>query len=201
MSERPNVFVGRAKPGEVGTDASRLIEDGDLVPVDDLGQAISELNDAGTNGLCLIVGDEAAADVVLEAGGLLQRMPDGVALLDVDSRILWCNDRLKELLPEGSESVGIEFLDAFGTPEIMGPDFCPVHTALGSGETARSTLRTGEKQFTQIDVTPVAEDGQFPSYLVAVARDVSEECPAASETECHLSGRAGIGRPAAAGRA
>ena len=102
-------------------------------------------------------------------------MPDGVALLNVDSQVLWCNERLKQMLPEGTECVGMEFLDAFGTPEIMGPDFCPVHTALGSGETARSTLRTGEKQYAQIDVTPVSEDGDFPSYLVAVARDVSEE--------------------------
>lgn len=174
MSERRKLFLAGAQPGDLGLDDDRLLNDCDLVSLNDLPRAISQLNAAGPNALCLFVG-QAAADVLLEAGGLLQRMPDGVALLDVDSRILWCNDRLKQFLPPGTECVGTEFLDAFGVPEIMGPDFCPVHTALGSGETARSTLRTGEKQYTQIDVTPVADGDQFPSYLVAVARNVSDE--------------------------
>ena len=39
------------------------------------------------------------------------------------------------------------FYEAFGTPEIIGPDFCPLHTALGSGELAKSSLRVGEKTY------------------------------------------------------
>lgn len=175
MAERRKVFLAGAKPDQLGINGNQLLDECDLVSVQDLRQAISELNATDETGVCLLLGRNSHADVLLEAGGLLQRMPDGVALLDVDSRVLWCNERLKQFLPEATDCIGTEFLDAFGTAEIMGPDFCPVHTALGSGETARSTLRTGEKQYTQIDVTPVAEEGEFPTYLVAVARDVSED--------------------------
>ena len=72
--------------------------------------------------------------------------------------------------------VGKTFYEAFGTPEIIGPDFCPLHTALGSGELAKSSLRVGEKTYYEVQARPVAPDGvESPNLLVVTVRDISAE--------------------------
>ena len=72
--------------------------------------------------------------------------------------------------------VGKTFYEAFGTPEIIGPDFCPLHTALGSGELAKSSLRVGEKTYYEVQARPVAPQGvESPNLLVVTVRDISAE--------------------------
>ncbi|MBW3540357.1 MAG: response regulator [Planctomycetes bacterium] len=113
---------------------------------------------------------------VLEAAGILEQIPDGVVLLDADLRIQWYNARLQELAQVDGPLTGLGFYEAFGTPEILGPDFCPFHTALGAGEPARSTLRVGEKLYFEVHARPVFEDGEeMPEQLAIVVRDVSAE--------------------------
>ena len=67
---------------------------------------------------------------------ILQGMPDGVVLLDNDNTILWGNGRLREWTGR-EDVVGSNFYDVMGTPEILGPDFCPFHTALATGRAER----------------------------------------------------------------
>ena len=164
------------KPAELTPATGELIERCDVIAVDDLAEGLSLLTAGDVRGVCTIDRQLTSAEFLLETGGVLQLLPDGIALIDVESKILWCNDHFQSLAQRTDSPVGADFLDAFGTPEILGPDFCPVHTALGSGETARSTLRLAEKSFVQLDVTPVPDPHRdFPSYLIAVVRDVSEE--------------------------
>jgi CheY-like chemotaxis protein len=112
----------------------------------------------------------------LEASGILEQVPDAIVLLDADLRIEWANCRLAELTGTEGPFIGQSFYDAFGTPEILGPDFCPFHTALGTGETARSTLRVGEKQYFEVHARPVYDDGsELPDRLAVIVRDVSRE--------------------------
>src|SRR6056297_738273 len=68
---------------------------------------------------------------ICQSGVMLRDMPEGVALLDADMRVLWANRRLMKWAgrEEGSQ-VGMSFYQLLGGPEIMGPDFCPFHTAL-----------------------------------------------------------------------
>ena len=58
-------------------------------------------------------------------------MPDGVVLLDGENTILWANRRLREWCG-GEQLAGHGFYAALGSPEILGPDYCPFHTALAS---------------------------------------------------------------------
>jgi CheY-like chemotaxis protein len=174
--QRPKVLLFGARPDELAPVASGLRTQCDVIAVEGLAEGLSRLDESEVDGVCVVDERAPPADFLLETGGVLQQIPDGVAILDLESRILWCNDRLHVLAGKTEPLKGAEFLDAFGTPEILGPDFCPVHTALGSGETARSTLRLGEKSYLQIEVTPVADrNDDFPRYLIAVARDVSDE--------------------------
>ena len=70
---------------------------------------------------------------------VLEQLPAGVAVLDPSLEITWCNDRLRVLSQSDELPVGRGFYDLLGSPEILGPDLCPFHTAIGRGEPARST--------------------------------------------------------------
>lgn len=176
VKQRPKVLVFGSRSDELGPVASELKQQCDVIAVDDLAAGLSLLNEGGVKGLCAVGSPLNQAEFLLETGGVLQLLPDGIALLDLESRILWCNEHLVKLAGRTDPAEGLPFFDAFGTPEILGPDFCPVHTALGSGQTARSTLRLAEKRYAQVDITPVHDPrNEFPSYLIAVVRDVSDD--------------------------
>ena len=114
---------------------------------------------------------------LLQSGGLLEQVPFGIAVLNDNLQILWANERLNVLTAIDESLVGLPFYDAFGTPEILGPDFTPFHTALGSGEGAHSTLRVGDKQYFEVDATPIVASGtqEHSVNLLVVVRDVSND--------------------------
>jgi CheY-like chemotaxis protein len=105
---------------------------------------------------------------------VLQGMPDGVVLLDGDNTILWGNGRLCEWT--GRENVvGANFYDVMGTPEILGPDFCPFHTALATGRPSGSTLRCFQNRYMRVHAAPVIDAEGAPQNLVVTIREVTEE--------------------------
>lgn len=105
---------------------------------------------------------------------ILQGMPDGVVLLDSDNTILWGNGRLREWTGR-NDIVGSNFYDVMGTPEILGPDFCPFHTALGTGHASASTLRCFQNRYMRVHVAPVIEPEGKSRHLVVTIREVTEE--------------------------
>jgi two-component system, sensor histidine kinase SagS len=103
---------------------------------------------------------------------ILQGMPDGVALLTNDNTILWANGRLREWT--GREDLdGLNFYDVMGTPEILGPDFCPFRTALEGGRPTASTLKCFQNRYMRIHVAPVSNEGL--RHLVVTVREVTDE--------------------------
>lgn len=147
-----------------------------VIVTDTLETGLQELHADDVSGVFLLGKNFAAFGGLLEAGGILEQMPDGVVLLSPELEILWCNTRFLDLAETEDSLVGRSFYEAFGTPEILGPDYCPFHTAIGSGAPARSTLHVGEKSFFTVDAKPVFDnDIDTPSFLVVIVRDVSVE--------------------------
>lgn len=105
---------------------------------------------------------------------ILQHMPDGVVVLDTDNRIVLHNARMSEWCQMDS-LVGENFYSVLDNPEILGPDYCPFHTALSTSGSSTTTLRVGENQFLQIHVAPIIEDGEAPRQLIVSIRDVTTE--------------------------
>lgn len=150
--------------------------DHDFVVPDSITEGLENLNNDHFAGVLFLGKEFPAAGGLLETGGVLEEIPDAVVLVDLDLNILWSNHQLRELTNQEESLVGWGFYDAFGTPEILGPDFCPFHTALGSGESARSTLRVGEKSYFEVHAKPVFKnDDDVPNFLVVIVRDVSAE--------------------------
>lgn len=104
---------------------------------------------------------------------ILQGMPDGVVLLANDNTILWGNGRLREWTGR-DDVVGSNFYEVLGNPEIMGPDFCPFHTAFSTGKSSASTLRADHRYF-RVHAIPVAECNQAAQHLIVTIRDVTSD--------------------------
>jgi CheY-like chemotaxis protein len=113
-------------------------------------------------------------DKLLQNEQILEGLPNGVALLDVENAILWNNRRLNEWVQRDSV-IGENFYSVLGSPEILGPDFCPFHTALAAGQGTCATLRCGENHYYQVHATPLHQPGEPPRHLIVTIRDVTNE--------------------------
>jgi CheY-like chemotaxis protein len=103
-------------------------------------------------------------------------MPDGVVLLAADNTILWSNGRLREWTGR-TDVVGSNFYNVLGGPEIIGPDYCPFHTAIATGRPSASTLRCGDSRFYRVHAAPVVESetDEPTQHLIVTIRDTTEE--------------------------
>jgi len=114
------------------------------------------------------------AGALIDAARILEGFPDGVVLLRRDLSILWANKQF-EAWCSTEQLVGKNFYEALGNPEILGPDFCPLHTALGSTLPGTSTLRADESHFFQVVATPLAGDHGGTDRLLVLVRDTTSE--------------------------
>lgn len=110
---------------------------------------------------------------LFEKDRILDGMPDGVALIDAHNTIMWANDRLQRWTSRYN-IVGDNFYVALSSPEILGPDYCPFHTALATGQASGSTLKTADNRFFHVHAAPVLEDGET-QHLIVTVRDVTTE--------------------------
>ena len=105
---------------------------------------------------------------------ILEGMSDGVVLLDSENVVVWSNGRLCEWT--GREDVsGSNFYSILGSPEILGPDFCPFHTALATGEASSSTLRCSDNRYFHVHALPVLQPGGSTRHLIVTLRDVTDQ--------------------------
>lgn len=154
----------------------RLKQEAEVIIPDALEDGLKHLQAEEFSGVFLLGADAGTVGAFLETGGLLEQFPDGVVLLDPELNVLWSNFRLLELTGCQESLVGRNFYDAFGTPEIIGPDYCPFHTAFGTGEPSKSMLQVGEKSYFEVNAKPLlAAETQLPEHLIVVVRDISPE--------------------------
>lgn len=117
---------------------------------------------------------------LLQVGRLLQNeqilvgMADGVVLLAPDNVVVWGNPTFRRWCGD-RDVTGLSFFAALGNAEILGPDFCPFHTALATGRSSSSTLRVGENKFYEVHAAPVHDLDQVPLNLIVTIRDITEE--------------------------
>ncbi len=155
-----------------------LGDDVEVVEVDSPVRVVSELSRADYVAIYCdadhFVGASNVAQLIRN-DRLLQELPDGVVMLDSENTILWGNGKLCTWCGR-DDVIGENFYRVLGSPEILGPDFCPFHTALSTRKGSASTLRCSDNRYYRIHAAPVLEVGQdVPQTLVVTVRDVSEE--------------------------
>lgn len=177
MSAKPKLLLV-CGPGE-GSDG-RLSSLGDafeLVPVYSPIRALARLSREDFAGVYVAsehLREALRIGKLLQNERILQGMPDGVVLLDADNTILWSNGRLREWAHRDT-LVGANFYSVLGSPEILGPDFCPFHTALATGTASSSTLRSSDNRYFRVHAAPLHEPDGPPRNLVITIRDVTAE--------------------------
>ena len=176
MSNKPKIlYIGDLSSAE-GEIVRQLREQYEVDVVDNPVRARSSLDD-GVVGI--YISSRYAAEGLelarlLTNERILEGIPDGVALLGSDNSILWTNDCLKQWLNR-DDLVGRNFYQVFGSPEILGPDFCPFHTALATGEASSSTLRCADHRYYHVHCVPFQDGNGSPDNLIVTIRDVSSE--------------------------
>ncbi|REK17536.1 MAG: response regulator [Planctomycetota bacterium] len=149
----------------------------DVVQVQSPLRALSRLTRETFAGLYVgaeHLGDAFQIGKLLQNERILEGMPDGIVVLDSENTIVWGNGRLSDWSDEKAV-IGSNFYTVLGSPEILGPDFCPFHTALATARPSTSTLRSGDNRYFQVHAAPVFEGGEAPQHLIVTVRDVTTE--------------------------
>ena len=176
---KPKILALRAKDAVSRDIVSTLAEGHEVVMVDSLVRGLALLRHGGFVGIYTDTSNLAPlerAGVLLQADLILETISDGVALLTPDLIIVWANQQFARWAPpELDEVAGQPFYRALGLPQIEGPDYCPCHTALATGQSAASNLRSAGGRHLRVNATPILDDTGKVSHLINLVRDVTDE--------------------------
>ena len=117
-------------------------------------------------------------DLQLCAQGFLDSVPDALVLVDSENKVVWHNQMLQNMAGSESSLIGLSFLEALGSPELISPSVLPTSMDPGPDKVLKVILKMAERKFVAIRASrsplPVG-DGQTLPFTTIVARDVSEE--------------------------
>tara|TARA_R110002049_G_scaffold4601_5_gene32568 strand:- start:789569 stop:791371 length:1803 start_codon:yes stop_codon:yes gene_type:complete len=173
-------------PGDAASD--------DVFVVDDALTAVKKLESPDVAGVWIArkqLPEISELKGLSQSGVMLRDMPEGVALLDDELRVLWSNARLREWAEIADEAVvGMNFYELLSNPEIMGPDFCPFHTALATGEESNSTLYSPElNRYYQVHAAPISHQDHSRQLIVTVGDITTEILQQQKLAAIHQAGR------------
>lgn len=178
MARNSKILVLGGSAEELQSLAAPLGELYDVHHTHDLEGAIELLQQQSVHAIC-ILGEQATnpqlASLLLESSAVLTQFPEGLAILDTDLQVLWKNSKFENLTTAGTHSLADQkFYEAFGMPEILGPDFAPFHTALATQQMAYTRLQVGSDTHLSLRVTPIfLRKSDLPKLLVVMVRDIS----------------------------
>ncbi len=173
MSIKPRILVLHAPSAE--SPFARCRDQIDLVYADTVAHALVLLQRERFDGVCADTSDLTLirqAGTLLQADRLLELLPDGVAIVDTDLRIVWANATFERWC--GGPVDGKSFYQALGSPEILGPDYSPFHTSLTYGPICTALQAPGGRHL-QLEVTPVKSPQGAITHYLALGRDVTLE--------------------------
>ncbi len=177
MSDKPKILCVRDRTNGMRALPPDLLGNYEVVEVQSPLRALARLTREQFAGMFVMsdhLKDALHLGRLLQNDRILDGMPDGVALLDMENIIIWANQRLRDWSGQ-ADIVGANFYAALGSPEILGPDFCPFHTALATGQASGSTLKADENRYYHVHAAPVLEEDETPRHLIVTVRDVTEE--------------------------
>jgi two-component system, sensor histidine kinase SagS len=178
VPEKPRLLIiERDRKGEPSV-RQRLGESYDVVVARSLARALSLLREGSFSGVYVDASQLSAvrwAGMLLQADEILDAIADGVAVVDPDLAVLWANPEFRGLCDPGIDPIGQKFYRTLGSPEVLGPDPCPFHSAAEAREPANTVLRIDANRYLRATVTPVFDASGGLQHLIALTRDVTGE--------------------------
>lgn len=112
---------------------------------------------------------------MITADEIIGSLSEGIAVVDVEERVLWCNPAFRRLVEQGLEPIGSKFFRLFGAPEIIERDDCPMQAALRTGNPEVCVLRVEANKYLGMTATPVRDENEVVSRLIVLLSDVTNE--------------------------
>jgi CheY-like chemotaxis protein len=202
VADRPRILV-LGEAGSAAAEVMRRWPEAEAVPAPSLASALEMIGKEHFDAVVANPGDATVLNTarhLLQSQRILAAVPDGLALVDFDLKIRWANPAFRSWC-EG-EVVGRGFYDALGSSELLGPDFCPFHSALtnlsalrASGSAATPTsvsvcLVCRCNRTIDLHVTPLDGPTGAEPLLLVLARDVSRSVEQQHKLDAlHKAGR------------
>ncbi len=173
LSSRPRILVFDGPAQHVGPFLDRFQPECDIVRAPSVCEGLALLRTEQFDGVYANPQDPAIwerAGSLMQSDYILDVLGDGVALVNPDLRITWANTTFEKWC--GGPVKGRTFYEALGSPNILGPDYCPFHTAL-AGKTVTTRLHCRDNLYIELSVTPVCDTTGKVSQLISLARNVT----------------------------
>ena len=106
------------------------------------------------------------------AESILEVLGEGVAILHPDQRIAWANATFKKWCV--LEPIDRDFLEALGSPQVIGPEL-PPPTTLPILNFNTRLCRRDNNQYLDLRLNPIYDAAGSVERLLALCRDVSAE--------------------------
>jgi two-component system, sensor histidine kinase SagS len=173
LSHRPRILVFDGPAHQAGSPVECCQPACEIVRANNVAEGLALLRNEQFDGVYANPQDPALwerAGSLLQADYILDVLGDGVALVHPDLRITWANTSFERWC--GGPVRGRTFYEAFGSPNILGPDYCPFYSAL-AGKPVTTRLHCRDNLYVELSVTPVCDATGKVSQLITLARDVT----------------------------
>jgi CheY-like chemotaxis protein len=174
VADRPRILVLEGPDRTAGDMVQERRPDWEVVRVDGSSVDLGGLSSEHYDGVYFDSGTPSCRDRVthlFQSECVLETLGEGVALVDLQLRITWAN-RMFEAWCDGPVR-GLGFYEALGSPQILGPDYSPFHTALGESKAVVTRLHTRQNRYLELLVTPVRDIRGKISQLICLCRDAT----------------------------
>lgn len=174
VADRPRILVLEGPDRKAGDLVAERRPDWDVVRMDGGATDLSILSSDHYDGVYFDTRHAALGERVehmFQAEGILETLGEGVALVDLQLRVTWAN-RMFEAWCDGPVR-GLGFYEALGSPQILGPDYSPFHSALGDGRPVVTRLHTRKNRYLDLLVTPVRDLSGKIGQLICLCRDTT----------------------------
>jgi GAF domain-containing protein/PAS domain-containing protein len=178
VAEKPRLLVIERDAAAESEIRQRLASSFDLVVARTVSKAIVLIREQPFAGVYIDSEQLSAvrlARVQVQADEILDAIADGVAVVDPQLVVIWCNPEFTRLTETGEDPAGLKFFRALGSPYPIDDEPCPFTGALEDRRTHSRAYRTGENRFHRITVTPVFDASGEPSHLIVLTRDITDE--------------------------
>jgi CheY-like chemotaxis protein/GAF domain-containing protein/PAS domain-containing protein len=190
LSERPRILVFDLPDRKIGEFLEECRPEFEIVRVQSLLDGLALLQNEPFEGVYASPRDSTVwerASSLFHSHYILQVLGDGVALVSPDLRITWANAIFQKWC--GGDVEGRTFYEALGSPEILGPDYCPFHTAL-TGKSITTQLHRSDNRYLELHVTPVPDPSGKVRQLISLVRDITAEVQRQHKLDAlHQAGR------------
>ena len=176
MAPMPKILLFSRQRERISALAEHLSEKFEVVASESVESGLQQLQAGDFSGVFLCGDESSQASAIIQAGGLLDQLPDGFALLDTNETIVWCNASLRLLAGREANGKGLRLFDLFDQAQLQGPDFTPINTALATNQSTQGLMQVSGSRWLKLQITPLFEEStESPLGLIAAVQDVTTE--------------------------